>query len=130
MLDGDPAFPPQKGTQPLPQFSAHVYYGQTAGFITIPLGTEVGLSPGDFVLDGDPAPLPKKGAEPPISVHFYYGQTAACIRIPLGTEMGLSLGHIVLDGDPAPSPLKGHSSPIFGQCPLWLDGLRYHLVWR
>jgi len=25
---------------------------------------EVGLGPGDFVLDGDPAPLPKKGAEP------------------------------------------------------------------
>jgi len=29
------------------------------------LGMEVGLSPGDFVLDGDAAPLPKKGAEPP-----------------------------------------------------------------
>jgi len=27
------------------------------------LGKEVGLSPGDFVLDGDPAPTPK-GAEP------------------------------------------------------------------
>jgi len=27
------------------------------------LGTEVGLSPGDFLLDGDPALLPKKGAE-------------------------------------------------------------------
>ena len=25
------------------------------------LGTEVGLSPGDFVLDGDPAPSPKRG---------------------------------------------------------------------
>ena len=31
----------------------------------MPLGMEVGLSPGDFVLDGDLAPLPKKGAEPP-----------------------------------------------------------------
>jgi len=28
------------------------------------LGTEVGLSPGDFVFDGDPAPSPKKLAEP------------------------------------------------------------------
>jgi len=27
----------------------------------MPLRTEVGLSPADFVLDGDPAPLPKKG---------------------------------------------------------------------
>ena len=28
------------------------------------LGMEVGLSPGDFVLDEDPAILPKEGAEP------------------------------------------------------------------
>jgi len=38
-----------------PQFSAHVYYGQTAGWIKIPLGTEIGLGQGDFVLDGDPS---------------------------------------------------------------------------
>jgi len=31
----------------------------------MPLVVEVGLVPGDFVLDGDPAPLPKKGVEPP-----------------------------------------------------------------
>jgi len=31
----------------------------------MPLGMEVGLGPGDFVLDGDPALFPKKGAEPP-----------------------------------------------------------------
>jgi len=35
-----------------------------AEWITMPLGMEVDLGPGDFVLDGDPAPL-KKGAEPP-----------------------------------------------------------------
>ena len=29
----------------------------------MPLGTDVGLDPGDFVLDGDPAPIPKKGAK-------------------------------------------------------------------
>jgi len=68
----------------------------------MPLGMEVGLGPGDFVLDGDPAPLPKKGT-PPI---FGPCQTAICIRIPLGTEVGISLGvgDIVLDGDPAPLP--------------------------
>jgi len=44
------------------------YCPQTAGGIKIPLGTEVDLGPGDTVLDGDPAPLPKKGAEPPIFV--------------------------------------------------------------
>ena len=31
----------------------------------MPLGMEVGLSPWDSVLDGDPVPQPKKGAEPP-----------------------------------------------------------------
>jgi len=34
----------------------------------MPLGTEVGLDAGDFVLDGDPGtqlPLPYKGAQPP-----------------------------------------------------------------
>ena len=29
------------------------------------LGTEVGLGPGDFVLDGYPTPPPEKEAEPP-----------------------------------------------------------------
>jgi len=48
-----------------PQFSAHVYCGQTAGWMKLVLGMEVGLSPGDFVSDGEPLPLPKKGAEPP-----------------------------------------------------------------
>jgi len=32
----------------------------------MPLSMEVCLGPGDFVLDGDPAPLPQKGVEPPI----------------------------------------------------------------
>ena len=49
-----------------PQFLAHVYCGQTAGWIKVPLGMEVGLSPGDNVLDGDPVPLPIKGRRPPI----------------------------------------------------------------
>jgi len=35
-----------------------------AGWIKMPLDMEVGLGPGDFVLEGDPACLPKKGAEP------------------------------------------------------------------
>ena len=62
-----PSFPsPKRGRRPSPQFSAHVHCGQTAGCIELPLGVEVGLSPGDFVTDGDPVPPPQKGAEPPI----------------------------------------------------------------
>jgi len=67
----------------------------------MPLGMEVGLSPGDFVLDGDPA-LSQKGADPQFSTHVYCGQTAGWIKMPLGTEVGLSLGDIVLHGVPAP----------------------------
>jgi len=32
----------------------------------MPLGMKIGLGPGDFVLDGDPDPLHKNEAEPPI----------------------------------------------------------------
>jgi len=48
-----------------PQFSAHFYCRQTAECIKMPLGMEVGLSPGDFVLDGDPASPPLQGHSPP-----------------------------------------------------------------
>ena len=65
---------------------------------------EVGLSPGDFGLDGDPVPLPKKGQSAQFSAHVYCGQTAAWIKMPLDTEVGVCLRDIVLDGDPAPLP--------------------------
>ena len=55
---------PYKGGVAPSQFSAHVYCAQTAGCIKMQLDMEVGLCPGEFVLDGDPAP-PQKGAEPP-----------------------------------------------------------------
>jgi len=60
VLDGDPAPHSKKGAEPPPQFSAHFCCGQTAGCTKMPLGMELGLSPGDFVLDGDTAP-PQKG---------------------------------------------------------------------
>jgi len=61
----EPSSPPPKGHSHSPQFSTHVYCGQTAARIKMPFGTEVGLGPDDTVLDGDPAPFPKKGTEPP-----------------------------------------------------------------
>jgi len=54
MLDGDPAPLPKMGQSA--QFSAHLYCGQTAGWIKIPLGMEVGLSLSDIVLDGAQTP--------------------------------------------------------------------------
>jgi len=56
---------PPKGAEPPPQFSAHFYCGQTTACIKMPLGIELGLGPGDFVLDGDPAPSSPKGAQTP-----------------------------------------------------------------
>jgi len=96
------------------QFSAHVYCGQTAGWIKMVglLGMEVGFSPGDLVvLDGDTAP-PQKGSEPPpqFLAHYYCGQMAGCTKMPLGLELGLNPGDFVLDGDTAPSQ-KGGGSP-------------------
>jgi len=42
-----------------------VYCGQMARWIKMPLGTEVGLGPSNIVLDGDPAPHQRKGAQQP-----------------------------------------------------------------
>ena len=56
--------PSPKGGGVAPKFSAHVYCGETAGWIKMPVGTKVGLSPGDSVLDGVPPP-PHKGVEYP-----------------------------------------------------------------
>jgi len=61
--DSDPA-PLRKGAQQRSPFLAHIYCGQTAGWIRIPLGTEVGLGPGDIVLNGDPGPRPLFGEDP------------------------------------------------------------------
>jgi len=55
----------KKGQRPPPQFSTHFYCGQTAACITMSLLMDVGLIPGDFVLDGGPS-LPK------FFTHVYY----------------------------------------------------------
>ena len=71
LLDGDTALPP-KGAQP-PQFSAHVRCGQTAGWIKMPLGMEVGLSPGDFVRQTPSSPHERGTAAPLFLAHVYCG---------------------------------------------------------
>jgi len=100
----------------------------------MPLGTDVGLSTGDFVLDGDPLPLPKRGQSPlKFLAHVYCGQTAGWIKIALGMEVGFGPVHTVLDGDTAPLPKKGAEPPNFR--PIFMaakhmDASRCHLVWR
>ena len=68
----------------------------------MPLGMEVGVGPGDFVFDGDPA-TPKRADPPhPILGHVYCGQMAGWIKMPLGTEVNLGPSDVVLDGVAAP----------------------------
>ena len=55
VLDGELA-PLRKGAQPPPIFG-YFCCGQMAAWIMMSLGMELGLSPGDIVLDGDPAPF-------------------------------------------------------------------------
>ena len=67
------ATPPKRGTARL--FSAHVYCGQTAGWMNTPLDTEVDLGSDHIVLDGDPAlpPCERGTAAPLFSAHDYCG---------------------------------------------------------
>jgi len=78
-----------------------------------------------IMLDGDPAPLPKKGRgqSPQIIVDLcllwpsgWMGQDASWY------EIGLGPCHIVLDGDPAPLSKKGTQPPIVDLCMLWPSG--------
>jgi len=100
-----------------------------AAWIKMLLGMELGLIPGDFVLDRDPAAPPQKGAWSPqfsakFLAHLYCGQTSGCIKMALGMEVCLSPGDFVLWG---PSPLpERDGAPQFsahiycGQTAAWI----------
>jgi len=104
---------PKKGAEPPPRFSAHFYCGQTAGCIK-PLGMEVCLSPGDFVLDADQAGLP----------NFQFTYIVAKRRMVQDTTWyggrPRLARHCVRWGPSSPSP-KG-APPTFGQYPFWPNG--------
>jgi len=84
---------PKRGTAP--QFLAYIYCGQTAGRIKMSLGTDLGLGPGDIVLDGDPGP--PKGHNPPI-----FGP---CLVWPNGRPSQLMLSTCEAH---VPRPFAGH----------------------
>jgi len=90
-----------------------------AAWIKMSLGIEVGLGPGDFVLDGDPvAPSPKGGRPPNFRPMFivtmvnrsYNHNAAGWMKLVLGMVVGLSPGEFVLDRDPT-APPKGAEPP-------------------
>jgi len=71
LSDEDPD-PTERGKAP--QFSAHVYCSQGAGWIKISLVREPGLGPDYIVLDLGPAPPEKKETGPQFSANVYCGQ--------------------------------------------------------
>ena len=83
-------------------------------------GTEVGLSLGDIVLDGDPSPPPLKGHNPQCSAYVYCDQTAGWIKMPLSTEVGLGPGDVCCVRWGRSSLPKGAQQPpsVFGPCLL------------
>jgi len=99
-----------------------VYCGQTVGRIKMQLGMQVGLGPGHIVLDGDPAPHPKRGRNPPIVGPYLLwpngwmdqGETWLAGR-------PRPWPHCVRWGPISPSP-KGAEPPIFGPYLLWPNG--------
>ena len=92
----------------------------------MPLGMDVGLSPGDFVLDGEPVPPLDKGRSP-LQIFGPCLLSAGWIKMPLGMEVGLGLRDIVFDVDPATPRRKGTPTPTqflahvyCGQMPGWM----------
>jgi len=80
----------------------------------MPLGTEVGLGPGDIVLDGEPTPLPKRGQSFPIlwiKICTWHGSRPQPRRL-------------CVRWGPSPLPKKGGEAPsaIFGPFLLWTNG--------
>jgi len=83
-----------------------------AAWIKMPLGTEVGLSLRNNVLDGDPVPPFLKGHSPQFLAN-------AWTKMPLGMEIGLGPDDFVFDGTLLPQKKRPHPPhPIFGPCLL------------
>ena len=73
----------------------------------MPLGMGVGLGPGDFVLDGDRTPSPKRRRSPSIFGPCLLRPNDCMDQDATWTEVGLGPNDIMLDGDPAPSSKRG-----------------------
>ena len=85
-------------------------------------GTEVGLGPGDIVLDGDPAPS-EKGAH-----HHYFSAHVALTRSPISATAELLLYVICLVSDEPCLSVTCISASLFdalaGTCFLHLHSAR------
>jgi len=85
----------------------------------MPLGMEVGLSPDDFVLDGDPAPNFRRMSI--VAKRLEGSRGGRWIM-----EVDVGSGHIVLDGDPGDRVSNFRPISILAKR---LDASGCHLVW-
>jgi len=76
----------------------------------MPLGMEVGLIPGDFVLDGDPAPTPKVAEPHPIFGPRLLWPNGCLDQYATWKGVRPRLRDIMFDVDPA-TPEKRHTHP-------------------
>ena len=97
-----------------------------AEWIKMPLGMEIGLGPGDFVLDGHPAPPPPKGHGPSPIFGPYLLRTNGCMDQDVtwyGANKSRPRRLLVRLGLRTPSTKGGGAPPqIFGPCLLWPNG--------
>jgi len=105
-----------------------------AEWIKMPLGMEVRLGPGDFALLEDPAPLPKKGAEPPNFRPCLLWSNGWMDQDGTWHAGNHQPGDVVLDGEPVTLPKKG-AEPLPNFRPISivarrLDTSRCRLIWR
>jgi len=77
----------------------------------MPLGTEVGVSLRDIVLDGGPSFPSLRGHSPQFLAIVCCGQTAEWTKMPFGMEVGLGPGDFVFDGDAATPRKMGTPTP-------------------
>ena len=124
--------PPSQKVGGAPQFSAHVYCGQTAGWIKMALGMEIDPGPVQSTLCymGTQLPPQKRGQTgraPQFLAHLYCGQT-------LWPNGRIDQDAVWYGGRPRPMrhcsvwtqlPLEKRAHPlhpIFGPCLLWPNG--------
>jgi len=125
VLDGVPAPTRQNGQSPPPcQFSAHVYCGQTAGWIKVALGIEVGLGPTRLCKMGTQLPSPKVGQILPIFSPFLLWPNGCGWMHQGATWHGgrPQPRQVCVKWGPSPTPQKWAEPPIFSPRFLWPNG--------
>jgi len=84
----------------------------------MPLGMKIGLGPGHIVLDKDPAPHPRKGAQPPIFGPRLLWTNGCVDQESTWYDDRPRHGQHCARYGPSLTP-KGHNPSTFGPCLLW-----------